>query len=127
MVRPTSWDREKLSGEETLTAYNELQYAERGFRSLKDPLFFAHSMFLKNEGRIIALVMIRGLALMIYSLAEHELRAALAETGETLPDQRKKPTKSPTIRRVFKVFEGITVLCYRLKEGEDTEYNATTC
>jgi len=84
-------------------------------------------MFLKNEGRIIALVMIRGLALMIYSLAEHELRAALAETGETLPDQRKKPTKSPTIRRVFKVFEGITVLCYRLKEGEDTEYNATTC
>jgi transposase len=54
--------------------------------------------------------MIMGLALMIYSLVEHKLRAALAETGETLPDLRKKPTKSPTIRRVFQVFEGITVL-----------------
>ena len=110
IVASNELDSEKLSDEETLTAYKEQQYAERGFRFLKDPLFFAHSMFLKNEGRIIALVMIMGLALMIYSLAEHKLRAALAETGETLPDQRNKPTKSPTIRRVFQVFEGITVL-----------------
>jgi transposase len=56
------------------------------------------------------MVMIMGLALMVYSLAEHKLREALEKEGETIPDQRKKPTKKPTMRRVFQVFEGITVL-----------------
>ena len=64
-------------------------------------MFFAHSMFLKNESRIVAMVMIMGLALMIYSLAEHKLREALEKKDETIPDQRKKPTKKPTMRRVF--------------------------
>jgi len=67
-------DREKLSDEEVLKAYKEQQHAERGFRFLKDPLFFASSMFLKNESRIVAMVMIMGLALMVYSLAERKLR-----------------------------------------------------
>lgn len=110
IVATNELDIQKLSDEEVLKAYKEQQYAERGFRFLKDPLFFAHSMFLKNEGRIVAMVMIMGLALMVYSLAEHKLREALEKTGETIPDQRKKQTKRPTIRRVFQVFEGITVL-----------------
>jgi len=28
----------------------------------------------------------------------------------TIPDQKKKPTKKTTMRRVFQVFEGITIL-----------------
>ena len=103
-------ESEKLSDEEALKAYKEQQHAERGFRFLKDPLFFADSMFLKNEDRIVAMVMIMGLALMVYSLAEHRLREALEKEDETIPDQRKKPTKKPTMRRVFQIFEGITVL-----------------
>ena len=110
IVATNELDSDKLKDEEALRAYKEQQHAERGFRFLKDPMFFAHSMFLKNEGRIVAMVMIMGLALMVYSLAEQKLREALEETGETIPDQRKKPTKRPTIRRVFQVFEGITVL-----------------
>jgi transposase len=110
IIATNELESERLNDEEALKAYKEQQHAERGFRFLKDPLFFAHSMFLKNEGRIVAMVMIMGLALMVYSLAEHKLREALEETGETIPDQRKKPTKRPTIRRVFQVFEGITVL-----------------
>lgn len=47
---------------------------ERGFRFLKDPLFFADSLFLKKPERIMALVMIMGLALLIYALAERQLR-----------------------------------------------------
>jgi len=43
-------------------------------------------------------------------LAEKRLRETLEREDETIPDQRKKPTKRPTIRRVFQVFEGITVL-----------------
>jgi transposase len=76
---------------------------------------YAHSLFLKNESRIVAMVMIMGLALMIYGIAERKLREALEKESETIPDQRKKPTKKPTMRRVFEVFEGITVL-YRGSE-----------
>ena len=44
------------------------------------------------------------------SIAERKLREALEKAGETIPDQKGKPTQKPTIRRVFQVFEGITVL-----------------
>jgi len=49
------------------------------------------------------------------ALAERTLREALEKGGGTIPDQKGKPTKKPTIRRVFQVFEGITVL-YRGSE-----------
>ncbi len=60
---------------------------ERGFRFLKDPMFFAHSLFLKRLQRVMALIMIMGLALLIYSLAERRLRKALVENKETIPNQ----------------------------------------
>lgn len=110
IVATNELESEKLSDEEALNAYKEQQHAERGFRFLKDPLFFASSMFLKNESRIVAMVMIMGLALMVYRLAEKRLRETLEREDETIPDQRKKPTKKPTMRRVFQVFDGITVL-----------------
>ena len=43
---------------------------------------------------------------MVYAISERKLRGALEKENETIPDQRKKPT----MRRVFQVFEGITVL-----------------
>ena len=101
---------EKLSDENALKAYKEQQHVERGFRFLKDPMFFAHSIFLENERRIMAMVMIMGLALLIYAIAEMKLRETLEDMDETLPDQTGKPTKKPTIRRIFQIFEGITVL-----------------
>jgi transposase len=54
--------------------------------------------------------MIMGLALMVYGIAEKKLREALENERETIPDQRNKPTNKPTMRRVFKVFESITIL-----------------
>ena len=42
-------------------------------------------------------------------------KETLEKVGGTIPDQKGKPTKNPTIRRVFQVFEGITVL-YRGSE-----------
>jgi transposase len=56
------------------------------------------------------MVMIMGLALMVYALAERTLREALEKVGEAIPDQKGKPTKKPTIQRVFQVFVGITAL-----------------
>ena len=42
------------------------------------------SLFLKNPGRIMALIMIMVLALLIYALAEHKLRSKLAERTEAV-------------------------------------------
>ena len=83
---------------------------ERGFRFLKDPLFFAHSLFLKKPQRLMALLMVMGLSLLVYSLAERKLRQALKEMNATVPDQRRKPTQKPTMRWVFQLFEGLDIL-----------------
>jgi len=61
------------------------------------------------------MVMVMGLALLVYAIAEKKLREVLEKEDKTVPDQKKKPTKRPTMRRVFQVFEGITVL-YRGSE-----------
>jgi transposase len=51
-----------------LSLYKEQQGTERGFRFIKDPLFFASSAFLKNTSRIMALAFIMALSLLVYSL-----------------------------------------------------------
>lgn len=83
---------------------------ERGFRFLKDPIFHADSLFLKKPSRIMALLMVMGLSLLIYALAEHQVRQQLHEKDETLPDQTGKPTQKPTARRIFQMMEGVDVL-----------------
>jgi len=110
IVATKELDPEKLTDEDTLRAYKDQQQVERGFRFLKDPLFFAHAIFLKTERRIQAMVMIIGLALLIYAIAERKLREALKKMDEALLDQKNKPTKTPTMRRIFQMFEGVTVL-----------------
>ena len=71
---------------------------ERGFRFLKDPLFFASSTFLKRAERVMAL------ALLVYALGEWELRRKLLENQASLPDQKGRPTQRPTLRWVFQLF-----------------------
>jgi transposase len=83
---------------------------ERGFRFLKDPLFFADSLFLKSPARIMAMIMIMGLCLWIYALAEWRIRQQLREQNETIPDQKGKPTQRPTMRRIAQMFEGVDLL-----------------
>ena len=73
-------------------------------------MFFAHSLFLKKPSRIMALLMVMGLSLLIYALAEHHLRQQLVEQDQTLPDQKGNPTQNTTMRRVFQMFEGIHIL-----------------
>jgi len=111
IIATNELDPERLSLQAMLEHYTAQGVSvERGFRFLKDPLFFAHSLFLKKPERIMSLVMIMGLALLIYALAERQLRQALAENNQAVPDQKGKPTERPTIRWVFQMFEGIDVL-----------------
>ncbi len=94
-----------------LTTYKSKSASvERGFRFLKDLMFFADSLFLKKLSRIMALLMVMGLSLLVYALAEHQIRQQLAERDETLPDQTGNPTQRPTARRVFQMMEGVDVL-----------------
>ena len=106
-------DTDRLPDEALIPLYKgQIATVERGFRFLKDPLFFAHSLFLKKPARIMALLMVMGLCLLVYALAEHRLRSELVRQHETVPDQKGKPTQRITMRRVFQVFEGIDVLTF---------------
>lgn len=100
----------ELSDQALATTYKEQGGIERGFRFLKDPLFLASSVFVKKPERIMALSLIMVLCLLIYRLAEFRLRARLAETAQTIPNQVQKPTARPTMRWVFQCFEGIELL-----------------
>ena len=67
----------------------------------------------------MALLMVMGLALLVYALAERWLRTELIKQNQTLVNQVGKPTQRPTLRRIFQVFEGIDVLL--TQQGEDTQ------
>jgi transposase len=104
-------DKERLPAEMILKAYKgQAASVERGFRFLKDPMFFASSLFLEKPERIMALLMVMCLSLLVYALAERSLRTELAQRDESIPNQVGKPTQRPTMRRIFQVFEGIDVL-----------------
>ncbi len=104
-------DGMELPSEDLLTVYKDQNCSvERGFRFLKDPLFFAHSLFLKKPARIMSLLMVMGLSLLIYALAEYHLRSQLVDQDQTIPDQKGNPTQNPTMRRIFQMFEGIHIL-----------------
>ena len=98
---------QELSADDALKEYKAQQGTERGFRFLKDPLFFASSVFLKTPRRIAVLGMIMALCLLVYNLAQRQLRKVLSEQGATIPNQLGKPTVTPTLRWVFQCFMAV--------------------
>jgi transposase len=100
-------DDKKWTKEVILQEYKAQQPTERGFRFIKDPLFFASRVFLKSTKRIMALAMIMTLALMVYSLGQLKLREALKKTNSTLPNQKGKPTAKPTLRWILQCFQSV--------------------
>ena len=95
------------SEDEMLCEYKGQQSTERGFRFLKDPMFFTNSVFLKTPERVAALAMVMGLCLLVYTLAQRALRQALASAKQTIKNQLGKPTATPTMRWVFQCFQSI--------------------
>jgi transposase len=116
IIATNELDEDKLSNEDLLNGYKGQQCVERGFRFLKDPLFMTSSVFLKKQERIIALGMIMCLCLLVYSLAQRLLRKRIWELDTTLPDQRGKPTTTPTMRWIFQIFEGVHVLFHQVAD-----------
>lgn len=103
-------DKKQLNNDAVLSEYKEQQSTERGFSFLKDPLFFADSVFLKDPGRIAAVGMVMGLCLLVYNLGQTALRQALVQADDSLPNQLKKPTQRPTLRWIFQCFQAVHLL-----------------
>jgi transposase len=110
VLATNSLDDQKWSDSKILREYKGQQPTERGFRFLKDPLFFASSIFLKNTKRIMALAMLMTLALMVYSLGQRQLRLALQKASATLPDQKGKPNARPTLRWILQCFLSVHLI-----------------
>lgn len=103
-------DEKILPNDEVLTEYKGQQSSERGFRFLKDPLFFTSSVFLNTPRRVAALATVMGLCLLVYTLGQRQLRQALANSQETIPNQVKKATSTPTLRWVFQCFQAVHLI-----------------
>ncbi len=106
-------DYESFTADEMLKKYKEQQNVERGFAFLKDPLFFADSIFLKSPSRIETMGMLMGLCLMVYSLGQREVRRQLFEAKTGIPNQLGKLTARPTLRWIFQCFQGIHLLVHQ--------------
>lgn len=99
-----------MNSSEILTVYKQQQSCARGFRFLKDPLFFADSLFVKNPERVETMMMLMGLCLLVYSIGQRQLRLSLQSSKTTVKNQLGKLTNRPTLRWIFQVFQGIHVL-----------------
>jgi transposase len=100
-------DTKLLSNEQVLSEYKAQQSNERGFRFIKDPLFFTSSVFVKNPERVEAIGMIMGLCLLVYNLAQRKLRQQLEATNQGVKNQVKKLTNKPTMRWIFQMFQAV--------------------
>jgi transposase len=103
-------DTTQLPPQEVLDGYKGQVQSERGFRFLKDPQFFASSLYLKKPERVMALLMVMTVCLLVYAALEYRIRQALKDHDATFPDQKGKPVQNPTARWVFHYFVGIHLL-----------------
>ena len=117
IVATNELDPTKLSAKEMLFNYKEQQAVERGFRFLKDPFFMTSSVFLKSQDRIVALGMVMCLCLLVYTIAQRLLRKQLEKLQTSVPNQLGKPTKRPTMKWIFQIFEGVHLLIHKTPSG----------
>ncbi|MCA1838168.1 MAG: IS1634 family transposase [Gemmatimonadaceae bacterium] len=103
-------EEKRYTNDELLKEYKAQQSAERGFRFLKDPLFFTSSIFVKTPERVAALAMVMGLCLLVYTLGQRALREALQAAGAKIRHQTGKQTARPTLRWVFQLFQAVHLL-----------------
>lgn len=96
-----------IDPEPMLTYYKEQSTVERGFKFIKDKSFHASEVYLENENRIAALVMIMVLCLLVYSIVEWLVRKTLKEQKSTIRNQLGKPTDNPRAKWVFFLFRRV--------------------
>jgi transposase len=108
-------DETILSNTDMLLEYKEQSHTESGFKFIKDDTFEVSSVFLKKPERISALMMVMTLCLMVYSFAQYMLRNALLTNDEAVENQTGKPTNKPSMKWVYRLFLGISIIRLQLK------------
>ena len=109
-------DPENLPDTAMLKEYKEQSKTEKGFRFLKDDAFEVSSIFLKKPERITALMMVMTLCLMVYGVAEYKLRQSLLDAQDTLPNQLNKPTQQPTMKWIYRLFHGVSLIRIQVEQ-----------
>jgi len=111
VLATTQLNEEKLPTKEVLSHYKGQSNAvENRFNLFKNSTCIASKVYLKNENRIEAFVMILCLCLLIYALAENHLRKTLVAKNKTVPNQSKKTTQNPTMKWIFQMFEEVILI-----------------
>ena len=108
-----------ISNESMLFDYKDQGEIERGFRFIKNDTFGLDEVYLKKPERIGALMAVMTLCLLIYGLTQYRLRDALSKNNEALPDQKKKPTQTPTLMWIFTLFSSVIMLNMTNKDGNE--------
>jgi transposase len=110
-----------LSAFDVLQAYKGQPQIEKRFEQLKTD-FAVAPVFLKDVGRIEALLGVYFLALLLEALMERELRQAMARAGiDSLPLYPEgRPCRCPTVRRLLDLFEPIQRHTLQTACGEAT-------
>ena len=102
---PLLCNDDTLSPREILEAHKRQSGIERRFRQLKS-VFELAPVFLKNEGRIVALFTLYFLALLLQAIMEREIRNSMRkakiESLALYPEERE--SKLPTATMVFRIF-----------------------
>jgi len=112
IIATNELDEKLLSSKELLQNYKGQQSVERGFRFLKEPAFMTPSVYLKSQKRIVALAMVMCLCLLVYAIAQRYLRQRLEQAKACVPNQLGKATRTPTMRWIFQLFEGVHLLIH---------------
>ena len=98
----------RLTAGHVLCLYKDQQIVERRHRDLKQTLK-VRPIFLHNDDRVYALIIIVGIALLIFGLIEAQTRAALGEHQQLpglLPEGR---AAKPTGRNILAAFQGLGI------------------
>lgn len=103
-------NEDKMPDEQILLEYKEQCSVESGFKFIKNDAIGLDDVYLKKPERISALMAIMTLCLLVYGITQLRLRTALKEHDEYLPDQKSKPTQTPTLIWIFTLFSSITVI-----------------
>ena len=105
-------DKKALSPEGLLKHYKAQSEVEKGFRFLKDPLFFVSSLFIKKPSRIDALLMVMTLSLLVYSIAQRRMRANMKKEK---PRYQIKSIKKYLTQHYVGSFSVLRELIYSIK------------
>lgn len=103
-------DKAVMSNEDMLIEYKEQSEIERGFRFIKNDTFGLDEVYLKKPERMGSLMAIMTLCLLVYGLTQYQLREALKKHDEVLPNQKKRPTQSPTLMWIFTLFSSVIMI-----------------